>query len=52
MMNANFMEFEKNKLEELTELATKCSYIDPELFVKYQVKRGLRDLDGKGVLVV
>jgi len=32
-------------------LATKCSYIDPELFVKYQVKRGLRDLDGKGVLV-
>lgn len=51
MMNANFMEFEKNKLEELTELATKCSYIDPELFVKYQVKRGLRDLDGKGVLV-
>jgi len=22
MMNANFMEFEKNKLEELTELAT------------------------------
>jgi len=41
----------KKQLEELTELATKCSYIDPELFVKYQVKRGLRDLDGKGVLV-
>ncbi len=24
--------------------------IDPELYTKYQVKRGLRDLDGKGVL--
>ena len=27
------------------------NYIDPELFTKYQVKRGLRDLDGRGVLV-
>ena len=26
------------------------SKIDPELFVKYDVKRGLRDLNGKGVL--
>jgi len=51
MMNTGFNEFEKSKLEELTELAKKCSYIDLELFVKYQVKRGLRDLDGKGVLV-
>jgi len=25
--------------------------IDPELYTKYQVKRGLRDMDGKGVLV-
>ncbi|GAE88418.1 citrate synthase [Acetivibrio straminisolvens JCM 21531] len=51
MMNKDFREFEKSKLEELCELAKKCSYIDPELFIKYQVKRGLRDLDGKGVLV-
>lgn len=27
------------------------SSIDPELYSKYKVKRGLRDLDGKGVLV-
>ncbi len=26
------------------------SMIDPELYTKYDVKRGLRDLDGKGVL--
>jgi citrate synthase len=25
--------------------------IDPELYAKYEVKRGLRDLDGRGVLV-
>lgn len=34
-------------------LAEKCinNYgIDPELYVKYDVKRGLRDLNGKGVL--
>lgn len=40
--------------EFLYELAQKCetiNYIDPELFTKYSVKRGLRDLDGRGVLV-
>ena len=34
-------------------LAEKCgenSNIDPQLYNKYQVKRGLRDLDGKGVI--
>lgn len=41
----------KNEIGSLSELAKNKSYIDPELFVKYQVKRGLRDLDGKGVLV-
>ncbi len=41
----------KDKIEVLSGLAQKSSLIDPELFVKYQVKRGLRDLDGKGVLV-
>lgn len=38
---------------EIEGLAEKCvsSYdIDPELYVKYDVKRGLRDLNGKGVL--
>lgn len=51
MKNTDFKEFENNKLEEFSRLATKSSYIEPELFAKYQVKRGLRDLDGKGVLV-
>lgn len=37
-------------LEKLSELAQKCSYIDPELYDKYQVKRGLRDVSGRGVL--
>jgi len=41
----------KEEIEALSNLAQKNSYIDPELFTKYQVKRGLRDLDGKGVLV-
>lgn len=38
---------------EILELADKCtsnSYIDPELYSKYEVKRGLRDINGKGVL--
>ena len=28
-----------------------CNKINTELFAQYQVKRGLRDIDGKGVLV-
>lgn len=39
------------KLEELAEKAKESSYIDPELYTKYDVKRGLRDLNGRGVLV-
>jgi citrate synthase len=38
---------------EIMELARKCACygaIDPELYVKLDVKRGLRDLSGKGVL--
>lgn len=38
-------------LDELTQLAKENNYIDPSLFSKYAVKRGLRDLDGRGVLV-
>jgi citrate synthase len=37
-------------LEKLSQLAQQCSYIDPQLYDKYQVKRGLRDVSGKGVL--
>ena len=39
------------ELEHLSELSAKCSVIDPELYSKYDVKRGLRDINGKGVLV-
>ena len=35
----------------LAELSKKSSYIDPELYTTYDVKRGLRDVNGKGVLV-
>jgi len=39
---------------EVLELSKKCeraATIDPDLFAKYDVKRGLRDINGKGVLV-
>lgn len=38
------------KIEELAELCEKNNMIDKELYTKYEVKRGLRDLNGKGVL--
>jgi len=50
MRNSKIKEH-KEEIEALSKLAQKNNYIDPELFNKYQVKRGLRDLDGKGVLV-
>ncbi|MHB1126257.1 MAG: citrate/2-methylcitrate synthase [Bacillota bacterium] len=44
-------DLEVKELKELCAKAQKSSYINPELFSKYQVKRGLRDQDGRGVLV-
>lgn len=38
------------KLYELARYCDKNDAIDPELYVKYEVKRGLRDINGKGVL--
>ena len=32
------------------DMCTKNTTIAPELYKKYDVKRGLRDLDGKGVI--
>ncbi len=47
-----------NKFSELTpeimefsKLCTQAATINPELYTEYDVKRGLRDLNGKGVLV-
>ncbi len=42
---------EKDFLGKLSHLAELNDPIDPELYPKYDVKRGLRDADGKGVLV-
>jgi citrate synthase len=38
------------ELMELADLCKKNNRIDPELYAKYDVKRGLRDISGKGVL--
>ena len=38
-------------LLELSELGKKSASFDPELYSVYDVKRGLRDINGKGVLV-
>ena len=39
-----------DEMQRLTELCRKNSAIDPLLYSKYDVKRGLRDVNGKGVL--
>ncbi len=38
------------EIEHYAELCVKNNAIDKELYTKYEVKRGLRDLNGKGVL--
>lgn len=48
-MQGNFSDITK-ELVELSELCRQNGTIDPELYVKYEVKRGLRDINGKGVL--
>lgn len=44
-------EFGRDFFNELALMAEKNSYIRPELFTKYNAKRGLRNDDGTGVLV-
>ncbi|MCR4999852.1 MAG: citrate/2-methylcitrate synthase [Lachnospiraceae bacterium] len=39
------------QIEALAQLSKQASYIEPDLYTEYNVKRGLRDLDGSGVLV-
>jgi len=51
MNNIKHKKFEETLLGELSELASKSSNINPALYAKYEVKRGLRDQDGRGVLV-
>jgi len=38
------------QIEELSKLCKKADIIDSELYTRFDVKRGLRDLNGKGVL--
>ncbi|OOM75755.1 citrate synthase [Clostridium puniceum] len=45
------VKFENKLLKSLSTKATENNKIYNELFNKYQVKRGLRDIDGRGVLV-
>ncbi|MDD4774168.1 MAG: citrate/2-methylcitrate synthase [Eubacteriales bacterium] len=45
----NFSEI-TDDIKSLIKLTEHNSRIDPELYVKYDVKRGLRDLEGNGVL--
>jgi len=45
------VKFENELLKSLSNKATENNKINIELFNKYQVKRGLRDIDGRGVLV-
>lgn len=51
MENGKAVELETKMLENLSDISQKRSRINPDLYSKYEVKRGLRDLDGKGVLV-
>jgi citrate synthase len=39
------------EIERFARLSRKTATIDPSLFAKFDVKRGLRDINGKGVLV-
>ena len=47
----NLDKSEETMLSMLSRMAEESGFIKPELYRKYEVKRGLRDLDGKGVLV-
>jgi citrate synthase len=42
---------EEKMLKTFCDKVRVCNKIDSKLFTQYQVKRGLRDIDGKGVLV-
>ena len=40
----------QNQIYDLSKLTVSSTSINPELYGKYDVKRGLRDLNGNGVL--
>jgi citrate synthase len=48
--NKVFIQTENKIYDKLSNMARKCSCINPELYAKYEVKRGLRDISGRGVV--
>lgn len=46
----SFNNLDKSWVTPLAQKAIDCSIINPELYSKYDVKRGLRDISGVGVL--
>lgn len=50
MARYDYSEVNSPEIEKLAELCTKEFPIEPQLYTQYDVKRGLRDLNGKGVL--
>jgi 2-methylcitrate synthase len=49
-MNSNSLSEITDRILDLSKLCTSTGQIDPSLYTKYEVKRGLRDINGKGVL--
>ncbi|MBP7402383.1 MAG: citrate/2-methylcitrate synthase [Clostridia bacterium] len=45
------MDVNSGNFEAMSERIRRSCVIDPELYAKYEVKRGLRDISGRGVLV-
>lgn len=50
MMDHNIYSENTPEIMNLAKICEQSCLIDPELFTKYEVKRGLRDINGKGVL--
>lgn len=50
ILNSNLTEIINEKVIDLANTSLDVKRIDPELYNKYEVKRGLRDVSGKGVL--
>lgn len=48
-MNKEYL-IDSLKIDGLADMITENTYIDPSLYAKYQVKRGLRDENGQGVV--
>lgn len=51
MEQYDLQQFEEKMIDLLSSITVKKGAINPELYSRYEVKRGLRDLDGRGVLV-